>query len=191
MVEAWPMEALLTYLRETRTTPKAFAKLIGLDADPFARLLSGEERIEPAIAQRIVDATGGAIFLDDLTADGEPAPVIVDMRSRFAAASPDIDAARLAGILAELLPEMLGGSRRRGDSKLPGLAAEAAANTYSALSTVTTRSGADRLVQALRPVFAEILEEMSAPLPARRRLDLVTRRAAVLYFQARPEKRRA
>lgn len=185
------MEALLTYLRETRTTPKAFAKLIGLDAEPFARLLSGEEGIEPSIAQRIVDATGGAIFLEDLTGGDEPIRVIVDMRGRFASGAPDIDVERLAGILAALLPAMLGGSRRKGDNRLPGLAAEAAANTYSALSTVTTRSGADRLVQALRPVFAEILEEMSAPTLAHHKLDFVARRAAELYFQARPEKRRA
>lgn len=185
------MEALLTYLRETRTTPKAFAKLIGLDGDRFARLLSGEERMEAPIAQRIVDATGGAIFLNELIGNDGPAPVNVDMRSRFAAGSPDIDAARLAEILADLLPGMLGGSRRKGDDRLPGLAAEAAANTYSALSTVTSRSEADRLVQALRPVFAEILEELSAPALAHGRLEDQARKAAELYFRARPEMRRA
>jgi len=185
------MEALLTYSRETRTTPKAFAKLIGLDGDRFARLLSGEERMEAPIAQRIVDATGGAIFLNELIGNDGPAPVNVDMRSRFAAGSPDIDAARLAEILADLLPGMLGGSRRKGDDRLPGLAAEAAANTYSALSTVTSRSEADRLVQALRPVFAEILEELSAPALAHGRLEDQARKAAELYFRARPEMRRA
>lgn len=185
------MEALLTYLRETRTTAKAFAKLIGVDAEDFARMLSGEQHIGSSIAQRIVDATGGAIFLTELTGFDDAAPVILDMRSRFAAGAHEIDADRLAEILSDLLPEMLGGSRRKGDDKLPALAAEAAANTYSALSTVTTRSGADRLVQALRPVFLEILVELSAPGLAHHKLDLVTRRAAELYFRARPEKQRA
>ena len=53
------MEPLRTYLRETRTTPKAFAKIIGLDAARFERMLAGKEAIDPGLAQRMVDATGG------------------------------------------------------------------------------------------------------------------------------------
>ncbi len=185
------METLLTYLRETRTTPMAFAKLIGLDADRFERMLAGEERIDLSIAQRMVDATGGALYLTELAEDRRADPVIVDMRRQFAAGGGEIDVERLAEILAICLPLLVGGGRRKGDDRLPGLAAEAAANTYAALATVTTRRGADRLIQALRPVFSEILEESAAVRPAHDRLDDVTRQAADLYFQARPEKRRA
>lgn len=185
------MEPLLTYLRETRTTPKAFAKLIGLDADRLQKMLDGETPVEPAIAQRMVDATGGALLLEELTAFDESASVVVDLRSRFASGADDIDAGALTEILRTALPSLLGGGRRKGDDRLPALAAEAAAHTYLALSTVTTRFGADRLFQALRPVFAEILEESGAPAASRRRIDEEARRAVDAYFQARPQKKRA
>jgi DNA-binding transcriptional regulator YdaS (Cro superfamily) len=185
------METLITYLRETRTTPKAFAKLIGVDADRLERMLTGAELVEAGIAQRMVDATGGALILADLTADEAREDVIVDLRSRFASDDEEIDVARLEAILKASLVSLLGGGRRRGDDHLPGLAAEAAAHTYVALSTVTTRRGADRLAQALRPVFAEILADFEAPVSLTARLEKEARRAAETYFQAPPEKRRA
>lgn len=185
------METLLTYLRETRTPPKAFAKLIGLDAERFQRMLDGEEAIDVAIAQRMVDATGGALLLADLCDGRSAKDVVVDLRTRFASESDEIDVDRLSEVLKASLPALLGGDRRRGDDQLPALAAEAAAHTYLALSTVTTRRGADRLIQALRPVFAEILEESAAPASKRQNLDREVRRAADLYFRSRPQKRRA
>ncbi len=186
------MEPLLTYLRETRTTPKAFAKLIGLDVERLDRMLAGEELVDAGVAQRMVDATGGALLLEDLThGAGDNQSVVLDFRSRFAAEAVEIDVDQLTDILKESLVSLLGGERRKGDDRLPALAAEAAVHTYLALSTVTTRRGADRLSQALRPVFSEILAESGAPAPTRQRLDREVRRAAERYFEARPEKRRA
>lgn len=185
------MEMLLTYLRETRTTPKAFAKLIGVDAVRFDQMLAGTARIDAPVAQRMVDATGGALLMQELVdQSAAAATTVLDMRARFAA-DADIDAGRLETILVEILPSLIGGLRRMGDDQLPALAAEAAVHTYAALSTVTSRRGADRLIQALRPVFAEILEEFGAPPPARARLDAAARRAVGLYFQAQPKKRPA
>ncbi|MFZ5619178.1 MAG: hypothetical protein ACOZAA_17835 [Pseudomonadota bacterium] len=186
------MEALETYLRETRTTPKAFAKLIGVEAERLARIIEGAEPVDAGLARRMVDATGGALILEDLAAESAAAGVVVlDMRSRLASDKNEIDAGRLEKVLAECLPSLVGGNRRKGDDRLPALAADAAVNTYLALSTITTRRGADRLAQALRPVFAEILEDLSAPKSARLKVDQTARQAADLYFQARPEKRRA
>lgn len=184
------MEGLVTYLRETRTTPKAFAKLIGVDADRFERMLAGSQAIDAPLAQRMVDATGGALLLEDLI-DPAQGAAVVDLRGRFVREAPEIDVQRLTEILARLLPRLVGGARRAGDEHLPRLAADAAANTYAALATVTTRRGPDRLIQALRPVFAEILEELSAPASAHRRLQQASEDAAALYFQAPPQKRRA
>ncbi|NWG90954.1 MAG: hypothetical protein HXY21_00390 [Parvularculaceae bacterium] len=185
------METLVTYLRETRTTPKTFAKLIGVDADRLERMLEGKEPVDAGIAQRMVDATGGALILAELTADQARADVVIDLRNRFASDDEEIDVGRLEAILKPSLVSLLGGGRRRGDDHLPGLAAEAAAHTYVALSTVTTRRGADRLAQALRPVFAEILADFEAPASLTARLEKEARRAAETYFQARSEKRRA
>lgn len=185
------MDALKTYLRETRTTPKAFAKIIGVDADLLERMLAGELPVEASLARRMIDATGGALILDELIDKDGADRVVIDARGRLSEGASQIDVERLEEVLAACLPGLTGGERRKGDAQLPALAAEAAANTYLALSTVTTRQGPDRLVQALRPVIEEILEEMSAPEPARRRLDQATRQAAELYFQERPERRRA
>lgn len=185
------MDALIAFLRDTRTTPKAFARLIGLDAGRFERILSGEEAVDPTVAQRMVDATGGALQLSDLIYQTPAAATVVDFRGRFAGETADIDTDLLAGILATLLPKLIGGARRVGDEHLPRLAADATAHTYLALSTVTTRRGPERLIQALQPVFAEILEDLSAPEPARRRLQRTCEEAAALYFRAQPQARRA
>ncbi|HNR77970.1 MAG TPA: hypothetical protein PKM48_12630 [Parvularculaceae bacterium] len=183
------MDMLLTYLRETRTTPKAFAKLIGVDAAHFDRILAGAADIDATLAQRMVDSTGGALLLEDLIS--EAAGNVIDFRSRLASEGGEIDIDRLADILRGILPDLIGGARRTGDDQLPGLAAEAAANTYVALSTVTSRAGADRLAQALRPVVSEILAEMSVPHQYRARSDESIRQAVALYFQADPKTRRA
>lgn len=183
------METLLTYLRETRTTPKAFAKLIGLDADRLERMLAGDEAVDQGVARRMVDATGGALLLEEISNAGELS--VVDMRAEFVAVTAEIDADVLTVVLEKTLPALIGGARRKGDDCLPALAADAAVNTYAALSTITTRRGPDRMIQALRPVFAEILEDLSAPASARQRLEGAARKSAELYFQARPQKRRA
>lgn len=191
MREAFPMESLLTYLRETRTTAKAFAKLIGLEPGRLQRMLDGLETVDGSIAQRMVDATGGALRLEDLVSGDRPSNVVVDLRSRFASDADEIDIGSLTGILNDCFQALLGGGRRKGDDRLPALAAEAAAHTYLALSTVTTQRGEDRLIQALRPVFGAILEEFAAPPAAYRRLDHEVRRAAELYFLGRNRRRRA
>lgn len=184
------MEPLITYLRETRTTTKAFAKIIGVDQARLERMLSGAAGVDPATAQRMVDATGGALLLSDLADDPSTENSVLDLRGRFAAETSEIDQSRLSAILAGVLAALVGGGRRKGDDRLCDLAAEAAANTYAALSTVTSRRGEDRLIQALRPVFSEILEEL-AVRPAPGALDRAAAEAARCYFRSLQEKRPA
>jgi len=185
------MEALAAYIRETGTTAKAFARLLGIESDHLERLLAGDETAELSLAQRILDATGGALVLADLLPNPAGSAAVVDLRSRLAADSVEIDVERLSAILTTLLPRLIGGARRSGDRHLPRLAADAAAHTYAALSTVTTRRGPDRLIQALQPVFAEILEDLSAPTASKRQLRQTSEEAAALYFQAPSGERRA
>lgn len=186
------MEALETYLRETGTSADDFAKLIGVDADAFDMMLEGTAPIEACIARRMVDATGGALQLDDLAGEeADSAASVIDFRAQFASSDAAVDAGRLEDVLKASLPSLLGGARRAGDEYLPRLAAEAAAATYIALSTITSRSGADRLAQALQPVFSEILEEMAAPSSRHRLIAAQALAAAELYFQETQQKRRA
>lgn len=176
------MQALLAYLAETGTAADDFARLIGVEAGAFRRMLEGAAPVTPGLAQRIVDAAGGALDLGDILG-GDIAPLRAFMKSGFS----EIDVDRLAAILAHVIPPLVGGARRKGDEYLPRLAADAAANTYAALSTITTRRGEARLCQALQPVFEEILEESSAA-PSRRALAAEAARKTVqIYFQAPTE----
>lgn len=185
------MEGLKTYLRETRMTAAAFAKLIGVDVETVDRLLSGDVIADFDLAQRMIDATGGALLHEDFLCGAAEGRSVLDLRSRFQAKSEEIDPSILADALSSAFPALIGGARRQGDEHLPRLAADAAAHTYLALSTITSRRGPDRLRQALRPVLLEILEEMSAAEAAFRRVDQAIETATSLYFQARPQKRRA
>lgn len=185
------MDGLKTYLRETRMTAAAFAKLIGVDVETVDRLLRGDMIADFDLAQRMIDATGGALLHEDFLCVEPESRSVLDLRSRFRSQAEGIDPSILAEALGRAIPALIGGARRQGDEHLPRLAADAAAHTYLALSTITSRRGPDRLRQALRPVLLEILEEMSAAETAFDRVDQAIETATTLYFQARPEKRRA
>ncbi|MFN0024022.1 MAG: hypothetical protein ACKVS5_08985 [Parvularculaceae bacterium] len=174
------MKAVLDHLLAVGVSQAAFARQVGIDARLFQQILAGDAAIDYRLAQRIVDAAGGALTLDDLLGGAE---AVVDLRRRAAVNDAELDAEALECILADILPALLGGANRKGDEHLPRLAADAAASAYAALSTVTTRRNADRLVQALLPVFAEILEEMSAPSARRAEADALARQAAERYLQ--------
>ncbi|MEZ5922297.1 MAG: hypothetical protein R3C60_13240 [Parvularculaceae bacterium] len=90
------MEALETYLRETGTSADDFAKLIGVDADAFDMMLEGTAPIETCIARRMVDATGGALQLDDLAGEeADSAASVIDFRAQFASSDAAVDAGRV------------------------------------------------------------------------------------------------
>ncbi len=175
------MKALLDHLREIGVSEAAFARQIGIDPHLFQQMLAGNPALDYRLAQRIIDAAGGALTLGDLLGGSEG---VVDLRRRAAASDAEVDVEALERVLADILPALLGGANRKGDEHLPRLAADAVASAYAALSTVTTRRNADRLVQALLPVFAEILEEMSAPTARRSEADALARQAAERYLQS-------
>jgi hypothetical protein len=179
------MQPLKDYLAASGHTAETFARMIAVGTDDLHRFLSGEGAPDRRVAQRIVDMTDGALTLDDLAA----APGIIDFNARAAAASAEIDQGALEHVLADILPALVGGAKRKGDEQLPRLAADAVASAYAALSSVTTRRNADRLVQALLPVFSEILEEMSAHPSRRDEAGPLAREAAARYLQTAPPRR--
>ena len=168
------MHILAAYLEETGDTPQALARRVGVDATVIEALIAGAEA-PLALAERIVAACDGAIAIADLTTT----PVFGGA-SMFARNSATIDAEQLRRLLAPELAALLGGARRAGDHVLARLAAEAAANTYLALS-VTGWTGADRLALALEPVLKEILADFQFPPQP---LEETARRIASTYFQA-------
>ncbi len=175
------MQALKDYLAAAGVTVKAFARTIAVGTEDLQRFLAGEGAPDRRVAQRIVDMTDGALTHDDLVAG---TPHVIDLNARAAASSAEIDQGALVQVLAEILPALVGGAKRKGDEHLPRLAADAVASAYAALSSVTTRRNADRLVQALLPVFSEILEEMSAHPSRRDEAGPLAREAAARYLQA-------
>lgn len=179
------MQALLDYIEASGAGLDAFARAIAISAEDLQRILEGAP-IDRRLAQRIVDMTDGAVTIEDLMPD---AGCVIDLQARAAASDDEIDQEALTEVLTEILPTLVGGANRKGDEHLPRLAADAVAGVYAALSTVTTRRNADRLVQALQPVFEEILEEMSAPPPRRREAAPLAREAAVRYLQRQAQRR--
>ena len=179
------MQALLEYIEASGAGLDAFARRVAISADDLQRIIEGAP-IDRRLAQRIVDATDGAVAIDDLLPD---AGRVVDLRARAAPADDEIDQEALTQVLAEILPALVGGANRKGDEHLPRLAADAVAGAYAALSTVTTRRNADRLVQALQPVFAEILEDLSVPPSRRREAGPLAQEAAERYLRTQAQRR--
>ncbi len=181
------MHPLQQYLSETGLSFAEFCRSAGIGVSELNEIVAGRKIPSVELAMRISDLTDGVVTIEDMMG-GELS--VVDARIAFAHGTERIDEALLAQALSLTLPEVLGGGRRRGDVALPQLAAEAAANTYDALSTVSSHQGADRLVQALRPVLLEILAESFVVQIDRSVLEATLTRTSELYFQARQEKRR-
>jgi DNA-binding transcriptional regulator YdaS (Cro superfamily) len=180
------MQALKDYLAAAGLSADEFARAIAVEPEDFRRMLSGADAPAHRIAQRIADMTDGAVTTEDLTPG---AAQVVDLNARAAASSPEIDQEALTRVLAEILPALVGGAQRKGDEHLPRIAADAVASAYAALSSITTRRNTDRLVQALLPVFAEILAETPAPPSRRAQAAPLAREAAERYLRTAPPRR--
>ncbi len=180
------MQALKDYLSASGVSVETFARMIAIDADNLRGILAGDQIPDRRLARRIADMTDGAVTLDDLPA---LAPKVIDLNVRAAAASAEIDQAALTRVLTEILPALVGGAKRKGDEHLPRLAADAVASAYAALASVTTCRNADRLVQALLPVFAEILAELPAHPQRQDEAGPLAQEAAVRYLQTAPPRR--
>ncbi|NOX94968.1 MAG: helix-turn-helix transcriptional regulator [Alphaproteobacteria bacterium] len=176
------MHPLKQYLLEIDETIQDFARRVGTSRQTLYRIIGGRQTPKPALARRIVEATGGLVAFEafyhgravqgevvGLEARGEPSPL-----------DPNRLKVAIAIVINHLSPE----DHASPPDEALGIAAEAVMNTYLALSRITTRRGPDRLKQALRPVIEEILREFAgSPLPASA-LDRGAELAAQLYFQS-------
>ena len=189
------MQALLNYLEETGASPDAFAVAIGVKPEKVRAALAGEECFSLPEARRIVEATDGAVPLAAaLNAD---AKTLEDFRaglekarggalaSAIAASEDGADDVEKEGFVAAAragLGALLDPPKDDLD-RLASLGAEAILHTYLALQPLTTRRGTDRLLQALRPVLAEIHADYAGRPPAPDRLDAACRLAQARYLQ--------
>jgi len=175
------MHPLKQYLSEVEEPVQDFAERIGASRQTLYRIVNGVQAPKPALARRIVEATGGAVTLDMLYGGDAPDSAdIICLDPR--ADEPLLDHGRLKLALAVVVNHLRPNGAGAPPPDTMDVAAEAAANTFAALSTVTTRRGPARLEQALRPVIEEILKECGGS-PGPSALDRGAQMAAQLYLQ--------
>ena len=174
------MHPLKQYLQEIDEPLQDFARRVGASRQTLYRIISGVQAPKPALARRILEATGSAVAFEQLYVNKDQSGDTVRLK---AANDVDrLDRSRLKVVLAIVLNHLLPPDLPGASEQTSEIAAEAVVNTYVALSTVTSRQGPDRLQQALRPVLEEILQEY-AGRPSRSALDHGTGLAMQLYFQ--------
>ncbi len=176
------MHPLKRYLSEIQESVTDFSARVGASRQTLYRIINGQQSPKPALARRIIEATGGAVSLDDLFAgDAGCGAVLAMPTDRMDAA---LDNHRLQLALAIVFNHLTTQGAPDPPDRSFEIAAEAAANTYAALHPVTTRQGPARLTQALRPVLEEILREYADPIPPAVAIDRGADLATELYFQS-------
>lgn len=181
------MHPLKQYLRDVEEGVQEFADRVGVSRQTLYRIVSGVQAPKPMLARRIVEATGGAVTLAMLYGGGPTSAEIVSISAR--AEEPMLDHERLKIAFAVVINHLRPADGAPLAPAALDIAAEAAVNTYAALAKLTTRQGAARLAQALRPVLEEILKE-SGTVPGPAALERGADLAAQLYIQARAQQRR-
>lgn len=174
------MHPLKQYLQEVDEPIQDFARRVGASRQTLYRIIMGRQAPKPALARRIVEATGSAVAFEALYKRSRQQGEVVAMS--FSTDAPPVDQARLKIVLAVVINHLLPDHQQNPPQDAAEVGAEAVVNTYIALSTVTSRQGPDRLRQALRPVLEEILRECSGRLPSSC-LDRGAELATQLYYQ--------
>ena len=174
------MHPLKRYLRDVREPIGDFAKRVCASRQTLYRIISGGQAPKPALARRIVEATGGAVSFSTLYRFSGVEGEVQDFNKETKEPLLNPERIKLAVevVLHQLTPE--------GDPGPPveatDIAAEAVISTYAALSKITTRRGPDRLRQAVRPVIEEILRDYGERPPSCAALDKGAAMAAHLYY---------
>jgi len=176
------LHPLKQYLRDLNEPIQDFANRVGASRQTLYRIIGGTQAPKPALARRIVDATGGAVSYEMLysgrgAASAEVIGLFVEGKQ------PLLDHERVKVAIAIVVNHLTPPNNSNPQDVAVDIAAEAVVNTYAALATVTTRQGPDRLCQALRPVLAEILQENEGSPPPAGVLDRGAELGAQLYFQ--------
>lgn len=175
------MHPLRRYLIDLDETVSGFGERVGASRQTLYRIMTGGQAPKPALARRIVEATGGAVSLEALYAgcdEGKGAVVSLPVNDEESL----LDQERVRVALAVVVDNLSPADGPAPPDEAVEIAAEAVVNTYMALSSVTTRQGPDRLRQALRPVLEEILREYWGPPPPSA-LDRGAALATELYYQ--------
>lgn len=172
------MHPLRLYLTNVRETIGDFSARVGVSRQTLYRIMSGSQAPKPALARRIVEATGGAVTLETLY---HQSPQLDSVGSPPHMAAP-LNAERLRVSLAIVIDHLSPKNAPELPEEVIDLASAAVNNTYIALAPVTTREGPDRLRQALKPVLEELLRSRSSTGAPHSALEKGAACAAQLYY---------
>ncbi len=176
------MHPLKQYLSDVQESIADFSVRVGVSRQTLYRIINRRQSPKPALARRIVEATGGAVTFDGL--------FFSDARAGSAAGSAGgeeaaLDQRRLKTALAAAVHSLGPRSAPEPPAATVEAAARAAADTYAALLPVAARRGPALLRQALRPVLEETLGELGLPPPSAAAMERGVRLASDLYFGLR------
>jgi len=174
------MHPLKQYLNDVDEPMQDFARRVGVSRQTLYRIISGRQTPKPALAKRIVEATGRVVGFEVLYKIADKDNNVVELG--IDTGVPPLNHARLKSALSIVVNHLTADGPFSPPEEAIDVATEAVVNTYVALSTVTTRQGSNRLRQALRPVLGEILREYSDQVPDSL-LDQGAALATQLYFQ--------
>jgi len=176
------MHPLRQYLGDVKETVQNFSARVGISRQTLYRIVNDRQAPKPALARRIVEATGGVVSFDALyRARGGGAEIVA--LERTADEGNALDFRRILMSLSVVANQLTPQCAKGPPEQALEIAAEAAINTFVALEKVTTRQGPDRLRQALRPVLEEILTEYLAFAPPAAALDEGANLASIIYYQ--------
>ncbi len=179
------MHPLKAYLRDVGESIQEFGARVSASRQTLYRIIGGAQAPKPALARRIVEATGGAVSFEALyqgpSLKGGGGDVV---GLNAGEAGGGLNTGRVRVALAIVVDHLAAKDKPAPPDTAVTIAAEAVVNTYMALSTVTTRQGPERFCQALRPVLEEILREYSASPPPAAALDRGAELATQIYFQS-------
>lgn len=174
------MHPLKRYLRDVSEPIGDFAKRVCASRQTLYRIISGRQDPKPALARRIVEATGGAVTLSTLYRFNGIEGEVRDLPGSGKNALLNPERVKLA--VEVVLDQLTAEEARTLPPEAAEIAAEAVIDTYAALSKVTSRRGPDRLRQAVRPVIEELLRDYGSEPPSSAALERGAAMAAHLYY---------
>jgi len=183
------MHPLKQYLQDVDEKIQDFAQRIGASRQTLYRMFSGVQTPKPVLARRIVEATGGAVTLEMLYSGKREG--FADLVGYMAEqqVDPPLDVERLQLALSMAVNQMRCRRSQPPTPELLACSAEVSVAIYSALSPLTSRDGQDRIEQALRPAFEELMRG-SGRLPSHSTIDKGVALSVELYEELGAMQRR-
>lgn len=174
------MHSLKRYLESVGEPITDFAARVGASRQTLYRIISGAQAPKPALARRIVEATGGAVSIESLYQD-------IPNNARSVKGSVgdvlELEASRLRIAIAAVYKHFAPTGAERAPDALIASAVQATIGVCDALSVISDRVAAERLSQALRPVLQEVLNDYEN-LVSSHTLERAVNLGVELYFGA-------